>query len=296
MKGEKPLVSVAIITYNQKEFLKECLKSVLNQDYKNIEIVVADDGSKDGTHEMLLEYSNKYPNKFKLHLSQENIGITKNSNKAHFLCEGKYIAWMGGDDLMLPGKLTKQVELMEKHSDCTICYHNLDVFQSETNQTISLFNDKKNKIEGNVSKSIIHGTFNGACSTMVRRDKTPQRGFDERIPIASDWLYWIETLASGGKIMYIDEVLGRDRRHSKKIKAIVSDLSEYFIKLAIVDAKYPKLIKYTRKRRAYFYYTQGIKAIKENKKNIAKIYFKECIREDFLFYRAYIRLIQTIYI
>ena len=95
------------MTYNQKNYLKECIDSILSQDYENIEIIIADDYSKDGTQDMLKEYNQKYPNKFILKLSERNQGITKNSNLAHFACNGKYIAWMGGDDLMLPSKIIK---------------------------------------------------------------------------------------------------------------------------------------------------------------------------------------------
>jgi glycosyltransferase involved in cell wall biosynthesis len=222
---ELPLVSIAIITYNQKDFLKECIDSILMQDYENIEIVVADDGSTDGTHDLLKEYSQNHPNKFVLKLSDKNQGITKNSNLAHFACHGKYIAWMGGDDLMLPGKIRKQVEYMESNPTCTVCYHNLDVFQSGTNKTLYYFNEK-NKYEGDVRISIKFGTFNGACSTMVRKEKTPENGFNELVPVASDWLYWVETLHSGGTINYIDEVLGRYRRHNNNITKKNNDISQ----------------------------------------------------------------------
>ena len=210
------LVSVIIITYNQKEYLRECIESVLTQDYQNIEIVVADDCSTDGTIEMLKEYAEKYQNKFVLKLAEENNGITKNSNLAHFACTGKYIAWMGGDDLMLPMKISKQVQYMESNPECTICYHNLDVFQSETNKTLYYFNEKY-KYEGDVHTAIRHGVFNGACSTMIRSDKTPKHGFNELIPIASDWLFWVESLHNGGTINYIDEVLARYRKHENNI-------------------------------------------------------------------------------
>jgi len=244
MKKEYPLVSVAIITYNQKEYLKECIESILSQDYPNIEIVVADDASTDGTQEMLQEYKEKYPKKFVLELAKKNLGITKNSNKAHFACSGKYIAWMGGDDLMLPKKITKQVQYMESNPDCTICYHNLEVFNSDTKQVLYYFNEQK-KYEGNVRTQIKYGTFNGACSNMVRAIKTPKNGFDERIPIASDWMYWVETLSNGGTINYIDEVLGKYRRHKNNItnknnNNINNSLIDHINTINILLAKYPQ--------------------------------------------------------
>ena len=212
-----PLVSIAIITYNQKEFLRECIDSILAQDYKNIEIVVADDCSIDGTQSMLKEYNEIYPGKFVLKLAEKNLGITKNSNQAHFACTGKYVFWMGGDDLMLPNKIKKQVTYMENNPSCTVCYHNLEVFESLTNHTIHLMNNSKNNFSGDFNKVVSKGVFNGACSTVVRMSKTPVNGFDERIPIASDWLFWMQSLLNGGEINYIDEILGRYRKHGNNI-------------------------------------------------------------------------------
>lgn len=243
MNKQFPLVSIAIITYNQKEYLRECIESCLIQDYPNIEIVIADDCSTDGTQNMLREYEARYPNKFVLRLSQVNQGITPNSNAAHFACSGKYIAWMGGDDLMLPGKLMKQVQFMEANLNCTICYHNLDVFDSETKNTLYYFNEKL-KINGDISAAIKYGTFNGACSNLVRTDKTPKHGFDLSIPVASDWLYWVETLSNGGTINYIDEVLGRYRRHTNNITRnesfVAQNELDHLLSCQIIIARYPQ--------------------------------------------------------
>lgn len=229
MKNEQPLVSVAIITYNQKEFLRECIESCLDQDYSNVEIVVADDGSTDGTHEMMEEYSNIYPGKFILRLSKLNQGITPNSNAAHFACSGKYIAWMGGDDLMLPGKLSKQVTFMEANHSCTMCYHDLDVFESRTGSTLYFQSTKVAPRIGAVSQYIKYGVVNGACSTMVRRDKTPVHGFHKSIPVASDWLYWVESLLNGGSIQYINEVLGKYRRHENNVTNKASTIGQNYL-------------------------------------------------------------------
>jgi len=275
-----PLVSVAIITYNQKPFLKEAIDSVLEQDYPNIEIVVADDCSSDGTQEMLKEYDRQFPGKFILRLGSTNRGITKNSNEAHFACNGKYIAWLGGDDLMLPGKISKQVAFLENNPGYHIVYHNLEVFDSDTGRVIKLYNLEADKREGTVEILIRYGTFNGACSNMVRKEKTPPYGFDEELSVASDWFYWIEILKDGGKIGYIDEVLGKYRRHANNVTKKSSSfynqaLLDHFLTLEKVKCygKYAKEIRY-RKSSLYveareFKYRQNlIKSLKYNFFNI----------------------------
>ncbi len=224
-----PLVSIAIITYNQREFLRECIESCLEQDYQNIEIVIADDGSTDGTHDMLNAYNEKYPGKFVLRLSRENQGITKNSNLAHFACSGKYIAWMGGDDLMLPGKISTQVKFMEKNPTCAICYHDLVVFDSKTGCKTYLFSEKNKPREGGVADITKYGCFNGACATFIRKNKAPKNGFNELLPVASDWLYWIECLATGGEIRYINSILGKYRRHDLNVTKKHVNITQNYI-------------------------------------------------------------------
>lgn len=255
---EQPLVSVAIVTYNQKEFLTECIESVLSQDYTNIELVIADDGSTDGTDTMLRYYENKYPGKFIVKLAEKNQGITKNCNLAHFECSGKYIAWTGGDDIMLPGKIRKQVEFMERNPECNICYHNVEIFESETNRVLGYFNTSSNAYEGGIATAIKFGTFNCASSNMVRKKNTPANGFDERIPIASDWLYWVECLNNRGTINYINEILGKYRRHSKSVtssssKTTYLNFLDHFNSLSIILFKYPQYGKEVMYRFATVY-------------------------------------------
>lgn len=258
-----PLVSIAIVTYNQKIYLEECIESILDQDYSNIEIIVADDGSTDGTHEMLHDYNQKHRGLFVLHLAVKNLGITKNHNVAHFSCNGKYIAWMGGDDLMLPGKLSKQVAFMEANPECTLLYHNLDVFYSDGNQDSYLLNSKKNAKEGDIKTMIKYGSFNGGCSTMLRRSRAPQYGFDERLPIASDWMYWVDALGNGGEIRFLDEVLGRYRRHANNVTS-QNNYNAYIDHLNscnILLTKYPYLQKIILYR-----YSENLRALRYKEK------------------------------
>lgn len=141
---------------------------------------------------MLIVYKNKYPDKFILKLATSNKGIITNSNSAHFTCSGKYIAWLGGDDLMFKDKILTQVIYMEANNDCAICYHDLNVFDSDTDKVVYKYSKVNKPREGYANIASKFGIFNGASSSMFRRSDTPLQGFNELIPVASDWLYWIK--------------------------------------------------------------------------------------------------------
>ena len=269
-----PLVSVGIGTYNHKQFIGECIDSVLAQDYENIEIVIADDGSIDGTREILQEYRRKNPHKITLLLSPNNQGITKNANLAHFNCKGKYAALIDGDDIILPEKIKIQVAYMEAHPKCTISYHNCEIFESDTGKILGYCHNHSYAPQGDIGTLLIHGLFNGSPSSMARREKTPGNGFDEKILYSPDWLYWIETLVNGGEIRYINKIMGRYRRHKGNItvtKPTLFMLWEKLLTVLIVTRKHPYVIKYypamvkdiiIRLMHNFFYRQKGMVLIK----------------------------------
>lgn len=280
-----PKVSVAILSYNQKAFLEECIQSVLIQDYPNLEIVIGDDASTDGTQEMLQTLVARYPDLIKVELATTNGGITANSNRCYFACSGEYIAWLGGDDLMLPGKLKKQAEFLEIHQDFAICYHDVEVFDSATGKTLRYFNSGEHRYnrpyEGGPEKVIQYGTFLAACSVMTRRSACPERGFDVRIPISSDWLFWIET-ALRGKVGFFPEVLGRYRRHSKNVTRENDCYLERLITLAIVEATYPRFTKYVRLSKARLLYGCGVMQVLDHKRGSARAVLLESLRHGWV--------------
>lgn len=206
------MVSVAVITYNQRHLLDECLSSILAQDYPEIEIIVADDGSTDGAQDLLRNYQETHPGKFVLRLAEVNRGVTANHDLALAACNGKYISWIGGDDMMLPGKISKQVAYLEANPNCSICYHDVELFDSHTGRTIRLWSEADKPRRGDFLTLIRHGHFNTGISSMVRRADSPDR-FEESITVASDWLYFVECLSSGGSIDFIPGIYARQRRH-----------------------------------------------------------------------------------
>ncbi len=232
-------VSVMVITYNSEKFIQETLESIKNQTYSDYEIVISDDCSTDSTPKILQQFKEENNNiEIKLNFNQKNLGITSNSNKALSMCKGEYISIMGGDDLMRPGKLEKQVSVFQSLKDASIVYHNLRVFESATDQQLYLYNDKFKPRTGDVDNLILYGTFMGACSVMVKNNY-PTIMFDEEIPIASDWLFEIES-ARYGNIYYIDEVLGDYRRHSSNVTSNIhfeTSLRERILTLELASKK-----------------------------------------------------------
>lgn len=98
------LVSIAMTTYNGEKFIKEQLDSLLNQTYKNLEIIICDDGSSDKTIEIIKEYEQKN-RRIKLFQNKKNLGVLKNFEKAISLCCGEYIALCDQDDIWLENKI-----------------------------------------------------------------------------------------------------------------------------------------------------------------------------------------------
>ncbi len=209
-----PKVSVMVVAYNQAQLIRETLDSILAQDYDNLEIVVADDASTDGTSDILKEYATRYPDKFVLVLNERNQGITGNCNAALAACTGELVATFSGDDLFLPGKIRAQVEQFVQDPEVVLCYHPVEIFDSASNKTMYVTFQNPREVIRDFADIITGGGILGACSVMVRRSACPPGGFDARLPAVSDWLFHIE-VAFNGKITNLNRVYGRYRKHAR---------------------------------------------------------------------------------
>ena len=285
-----PVVSVFMPTYNQETLVTEAIESILAQDYPDWELIIGDDCSTDNTYEIISNYQKKYPDKIKPFRNNSNLGITKNFNKILSKCTGRYISFFAGDDVYLANKLSDQTALMESNPNCILSYHDIEVFNSESGETIRYWNSGNNGVKpitGNskeVAKALVKdGTkFMAALSVMVKRDAIPVNGHDERIPIASDWLLWIEICAQNdGEILFLGNVYARYRRHSNNITNKSKDHQEdLFVTLALVEARYHDLTQYAQQRRAHIYYRRAIQEINDGNCLVARSLLKEHIRHS----------------
>ena len=284
----KPLVSIASTCYNHAKFLDEYFDSVLSQTYKNIEIIIGDDNSTDGSQDILKKYYKKYPDKIKILLNKENLGITQNASNILRNCKGKYVALISTDDLMLPTKIEKQVSVLERKKDVNICFHELEVFYEDGNCILFSKINKYTPQKGNIREIIKYGTFMGSCSVMVRRKNIPFYFFDDRIKIASDWKFLIDVVKDG-EFYFINEVLGKYRRHNENVtyNKAVETLNDHIVTCGILMSEYSSYLEEIEYRLSDIFLEKGIALLKNNKDGFkeikASLHFRKTLKNVLLY-------------
>ncbi|MBA3023299.1 MAG: glycosyltransferase [Gammaproteobacteria bacterium] len=215
-----PSVSLLIVCYNQQHFIREALESALTQDYANLEVVVADDASTDGTQAIIRELAQRYPHRLKPVFNPQNIGITANSNIGLSQCTGEFVAFMGGDDVLLPGKITRQVAWFAADDGRVLCGHDVDWIDAGGAPLGIRTSDLVPLREGRGASGFIrNGSPYAATSVMVRRSRIPAYGFHPALPVVSDWKLWIDVIGSDGTYGYIPGIYARYRRHRDNVTA-----------------------------------------------------------------------------
>lgn len=247
--GNGVKVSILVLTFNSSKYIAEALNSVLNQDFKDMEVIVGDDASSDQTVEIveLIKHSTKIP--VKLLTANKNMGISLNFNRCLDECNGEYIFLLGGDDVFLPGKIKAQVDFMDANKDIAISYHDVTVFESDSGKHLYFYNkDRHGFHTGNAGELVTQGTFNCGCATAVRNINLPR--CDQDIKFASDWLWYVDILADSGKeIRWFSGVYARYRRHDNNItskSSIDKQYSEVMLTIDKIKDKHPCLASQCR--------------------------------------------------
>lgn len=279
-----PKVSVLIITYNQEQFINDTLRSAIDQDYKNLEVVVSDDGSSDGTPKIINEYTKRYPLRVKAITNGQNLGITGNCNRALHQCTGSFIAIQGGDDVLLPNKIRMQVNWFSESEKRVLCYHDAEVFESSSNEKICNYSEMAPLISGIGPVALIERMRLGAATTvMVRTSSIPEYGFDIRLPMVSDWKFQIDCLIGGGEYGFIDGVYARYRRHGKnsRLKASKQYYEDCLMTTYLVEKECTQYALACRKARARIYGGMAIDmATRKNYRSAFQMYMKS-VKESY---------------
>jgi glycosyltransferase involved in cell wall biosynthesis len=121
-----PKVTILMSVYNSEKYLREAINSILGQTFKDFEFLIIDDGSKDGSVDIIRSYADP---RIRFIQNDKNIGLTRSLNKGLKLARGEYIARMDGDDIALSDRLEKQVSFLDKYEDIKLVgssYYEID--------------------------------------------------------------------------------------------------------------------------------------------------------------------------
>lgn len=230
MESYNDLISIVTASYNYENYIRETIESVLCQTYKNWELIIVDDGSKDNSLEVIREYCDK-DSRIKLftHENNSNKGLAQTVKYGIALSNGKYIAFLESDDTITPDYLEKKAKVISENSDISLIFNDVNIFGYE--EKVKGFEDYKRRrheilsskiYPANVLKDMrnfnLISTFS---SVMVRKDILENLDFNSPIKAALDYYLWFQVVQKND-VFYIDEMLTNWRMHkdsySKELK------------------------------------------------------------------------------
>jgi glycosyltransferase involved in cell wall biosynthesis len=207
----RPLVSIAMCTYNGERFLREQLDSLVQQDYRPLEIQIFDDRSTDRTYEILKEYETEY-DFIHAHKNETNLGFIRNFETAIGACSGDFIALCDQDDVWFPHKIST---LINEIGDHTLIYSHTSLIDSE-NQPQGDFLPNTIRISGKANRALILGNcVTGHTCLFPRSLLKTILPFPEGIDYHDHWIAF--AAATTGELRYLDKPLSSYRRHENNV-------------------------------------------------------------------------------
>ena len=252
-----PVVSVRTPTYNHGAFIQQCIESVLAQKTEfPIEYVIGEDFSTDPTRGLVFDYAGRYPDTIRVITADRNVGSKANGYRMGAACRGKYIAWLDGDDYWTdPRKLQKQVDFLEAHPECSMCFHRYETRFEDGSSPPHVSSVPPDRSVFTL-KDLLRWDFVGTLTVMFRRRPTQELpDWYYELPIG-DWPLHILN-AQYGDIGYIDSVMAVHRVHgagmwssASQVKRAKAVLQIYQHLRTYLGPRYQQTIK-TRMARAY---------------------------------------------
>ena len=254
-----PLVSIVIITYNSSEYVLETLESAKVQTYKNIELIVTDDGSKDNTVDICREWINDNKNRFvrtELITTQKNTGTVCNANRGLNAAKGEWMKFIAGDDILIKTSINVFIEYCKTNANCKVVFgriyylKNNNVIVPKPIKKIALCSFKEQK------RLVYLGSGLSAPALFINRNLLETfGGFDERYFLIEDVPLWIKIVNKNIQIFFIDNFVVNYRIHDDNVcrnsnknhffsllfyidqeKIILRELIPYYIKKLYIGA------------------------------------------------------------
>ncbi len=209
-----PLVSIIIPVYNGANYVAEAIDSALAQTYKNIEIIVINDGSPDNgeTEKVVLSYGDKVR-----YIAKENGGVSSALNRGIAEMKGEYFSWLSHDDIYLPEKIEKQVSLIENEKDIILCSGSL--MHADGSPMPHRTKTLNKKLTGRqLYYEHIHGyTLNGLGFLIPKSAFEKAGNFDESMRYLQDFDMWLRMFWHDFRFICHEDKLVVSRVHKMQV-------------------------------------------------------------------------------
>lgn len=236
-----PKLSVVLPVYNGSEFLAQSIESVLNQTFKDFELIIVDDCSTDDSGKIAQKYA-KSDARITYIKNETNLKLPGALNKGFACAHGAYLTWTSCDNAYLPDAFQRLLDILESEPDVALVYSSMEIIDAD-GKLISF-------VQAGDPKDLIFRNVVGA-SFMYRKTIADQAGeYDPNAFLCEDYEYWLR-IGRMGELKEIPEVLYQYRTHGNSLSA--NRLREIISKgIRVQKNYYPDFIN-TRKQAAMFY-------------------------------------------
>lgn len=211
-----PKISIIIPTYNGSKYISSSINSVLNQTYKDWELIIIDDGSTDNTESVVKEIIGLSPLSIR-YIKQENRGPNAARNVGLTLSAADFVAFLDSDDVWLPEKLEKQISLFNTYKNdlLGVVYCEAQVINDKSVVTNEYLEPLDRSIHGNIYQKLFYKNYimGSASGVLVKRSCFDAVGkFDEKLRGFEDWDMWLR-IAEKYEYDFVPEILVKLRHH-----------------------------------------------------------------------------------
>ena len=230
-----PHVSVILPSWNRADWLKKSIDSVLEQTFRDFELIVVDDASTDSTQEILTSYSGK----IRSITFAKNLGVSAARNTAVKNCDSEWIAFLDSDDFWHPHKLQKQIAQTVIRAECPI--HFTDEIWIRNGVRVNP-KKKHQKLEGWIFKPSLELCLMSPSTVLLRRELFDVHGlFDETLPICEDYDLWLRLTAQHQVALLNEKLMTRHGGHADQLSRSDWGIDRYRVQSIIKILKTEKL-------------------------------------------------------
>src|SRR3989338_4190427 len=209
-----PLVSVVSPSYNHEKFLARAIESIICQTFADLELIIIDDASADGSRKILEDYAKK-DGRILAVFHRENAGIVRTMNEGLEMARGKFISLFASDDEWARDKLEKQMKILVNDEDLVVWSDGLIIDQegAETGKTfLQMYGATRRKKNGYIFEELLKGNFICGLSIIFKKEHVKDIRYDEQFKYLNDYKFMID-LAYRYKFYFIPEPLVKYRVH-----------------------------------------------------------------------------------